>query len=51
MQKWHHWKKEPKLKTAGTSEEGEDNHKRHQSVEIRAAITSGKQRKAHEGPI
>jgi hypothetical protein len=51
MQKGHHWKKEPKLKTAGKSEEGEDNQKWHRSVEIRAAITSGKRRNAHGGPI
>jgi hypothetical protein len=51
MQKWHHWNKEPKLKTAGMSEAGEDNHKWHRSVEIRAAVASVKRRNAHEGPI
>jgi hypothetical protein len=33
------------------SEEGEDNHKQHQRVELRTVITPGKQRNAQEEPI
>jgi hypothetical protein len=44
--------KGPRLQTAIISDEGKDiSHKWHRSVEIRAAITSGKRRNAHEGPI
>jgi hypothetical protein len=44
-------RQEPKIKRAGTSEEGEDNHKCHRTVESRAAITSRKRRTAPEAPI
>jgi hypothetical protein len=39
----HHWNKKPKLKTAATSEEGEDNLQWHQKTEQEIASTSGKQ--------
>lgn len=39
----HHWNKEPKLKTAAASEEGEGNRQRHQRMEQETEATSGKQ--------
>jgi hypothetical protein len=36
---------------AAMSEEGEDNHKQHQRVELRTAVAPGKQRNAQEDPI
>jgi hypothetical protein len=57
---WRAWKhqegkmsiKGPRRQMDTIFDEGKDiNHKWHQSVEIRAAITSGKQRNVHGGPI
>jgi hypothetical protein len=43
---------EPRRQMAAMFDEGKDiNHKWQRSVEVRAAITSGKRRNAHEGPI
>jgi hypothetical protein len=42
----------PRQQMAAISDEGKDsNHNRDHRVEIRAVITAGKQRNAHEGPI
>jgi hypothetical protein len=44
--------KGPRQQMIAVFDEGKDiNHKWHRSVEMRAAITSGKQRNAHKGPI
>jgi hypothetical protein len=39
----HQWNKEPKLKTAAMSEEGEDSQQQHQRAEQEMESTSGKQ--------
>jgi hypothetical protein len=41
----------PRRQRATRPDKGEDNHEWHRSVNIRAAIISGKQKNAHEGPI
>jgi hypothetical protein len=63
MQQWHNGPRPetaatrqqanrgPRRPTAAISEEREVNHKWHQRVELRTAITSGKQRIAQEDPI
>jgi hypothetical protein len=49
MQKWHHWKADPKLKTAGTSEEREntqqDLREKDQAELSSPPLWSGKSRK------
>jgi hypothetical protein len=43
-QKWkYHWNTEPRLRTAATSEEGENNRQRIQRTELETAATSRKQ--------
>jgi hypothetical protein len=39
----HQWNKEPRLKTATTSEEGEDNWQQHQRMDQKTDAMSGKQ--------
>jgi hypothetical protein len=45
------WNKGLRWQTAAMFAEGEENHERHWRVEIRTAITSAKQRNAHEDPV
>jgi hypothetical protein len=44
----HHWNKEPRLKTAAASEEGEDNQQQHQRMEQVTGVMSGKQNSAQQ---
>jgi hypothetical protein len=43
--------KVPRRQRAARLEKGKDNHEWHRSVDIRAEITSGKWKNAHEGLI